>query len=823
MSSQTRTEKKLSAWSIRVRGTVQGVGFRPNVFRLAKELGIKGHVLNDGEGVLIEAWCDEDNLKKFVQAVSEQSPKLAHIEKIETSALSEQWQTHGRGEPTDFVITLTETNPVATNIPSDAATCPECLEDSFSPFSRRFRYPFTNCTNCGPRLSIIKSMPYDRPSTSMSSFSMCADCQKEYDDPDDRRFHAQPNACHACGPKAWIERADGHAVCLESMSQLDLVDAAATLIQRGEIVAVKGIGGFHLACDATNEEAVAKLRARKNRYGKPFALMARDISIIEEYCQVSGQELEQLNSHVAPIVVLERKENDHADTRAAIAASVAPGQNTLGFMLPYTPLHHLMLKRVKKPIVLTSGNISHEPQCISNESAKSQLAQIADYFLLHDREIVNRLDDSVLRVVRNKPVYLRRARGAAPTPIPLPPGFENAPDLLAMGGELKNTFCLLKHSKAIVSQHIGDLEDARTYADYQYNLELYRNSFQHCESGIAVDLHPEYLSSKLGRARALDSGLPLTEIQHHHAHIASCMADNNHSLDAGPVLGVALDGLGFGSDGTFWGGEFLLADYTSFERLGTFKPVALIGGNQAMYEPWRNTYAHIMAEMGWAAYKMNFEELELTTFFESKPLPAFASMLKSGINVPLASSCGRLFDAVAAAIGICREHASYEGQAAIELEAIVNMDVLLNETEALGYPFAVPRLGGKGLPYIEPLAVWQALLGDLYLNTDAGIMAARFHKGLAKAIVHMVQKLCTRDQEIWLKTVALSGGVFQNKILQDLIVDKLTDLGFEVLTHHQVPANDGGIALGQAVIGAASHIQKNKERSHVSWHTWSNS
>ncbi|CAN5311537.1 carbamoyltransferase HypF [soil metagenome] len=822
MSSQTRTEKK-SSWSIRLRGTVQGVGLRPNVFRLATELGIKGHVLNDGQGVLIEAWCDEPNLKKFVEAIREQSPKLAHIEEIETSEMSVVSPTHGSDEPTDFVIILTEENPVATNIPSDAAACPECLEDSFSPFSRRFRYPFTNCTNCGPRLSIIKSMPYDRPGTSMSDFTMCADCQSEYDDPADRRFHAQPNACHACGPKAWIERADEHAVYLENISQLDPVDAAATLIQRGEIIAIKGIGGFHLACDATNEEAVAKLRARKNRYGKPFALMARDISIIEEYCQVSEQELEQLNSHIAPIVVLQQRGEGNQVALDAIAASVAPAQNTLGFMLPYTPLHHLMLKRVKKPIVLTSGNISHEPQCISNENAKSQLARIADFFLLHDREIVNKLDDSVLRIVRNQPVYFRRGRGVAPAPIPLPPGFENAPDLLAMGGELKNTFCLLKDSKAIISQHIGDLEDARTYADYQHNLELYKQSFQHSESTIVVDLHPEYLSSKLGRARAFDFQLPLVEIQHHHAHIASCMADNNHRLDAGPVLGVALDGLGFGSDGTLWGGEFLLADYTSFERLGTFKPVALLGGSQAMYEPWRNTYAHIMAEMGWTAYKMNFEELELTAFFESKPLKSFASMLKSGVNVPLASSCGRLFDAVAAAIGICREQANYEGQAAIELEAIVNMNVLLNETEALAYPFAVPRLGGKGLPYIEPRAVWQAVLGDLYLKTDPGIMAARFHKGLANAIVHMVQKLCTRDEEVWLKKVALSGGVFQNKILQDLIVEKLTNLGFDVLTHHQVPANDGGLSLGQAVIGAASHIQKNKERSHVSWHTWSNS
>ncbi len=375
MNSQTRIENKSSAWSIRVRGTVQGVGFRPNVFRLAKELDIRGHVLNDGQGVLIEAWCDEDKLNKFVQAIRDQSPKLAQIDGIETGALKKSPDMDEKVEPTDFVITLTETNSVATNIPADAATCRECLEDSFSPFSRRFRYPFTNCTNCGPRLSIIKSMPYDRPSTSMSAFKMCADCQTEYDNPTDRRFHAQPNACHACGPRAWIERADGHAVCLESMSQLDLVDAAATLIQRGEIIAVKGIGGFHLACDATNEAAVAKLRARKNRYGKPFALMAREISIVEQHCQINEQELQQLNSHIAPIVVLQRK-FFQSPASFDIAPSVAPGQNTLGFMLPYTPLHHLMLKRLHKPIVLTSGNISHEPQCISNENAKSQLDKL---------------------------------------------------------------------------------------------------------------------------------------------------------------------------------------------------------------------------------------------------------------------------------------------------------------------------------------------------------------------------------------------------------------------------------------------------------------
>jgi hydrogenase maturation protein HypF len=650
----------------------------------------------------------------------------------------------------------------------------------------------------------------------MSRFKMCADCQSEYDDPFDRRFHAQPNACHACGPKAWLERTDGITTNIESMTQLDMVDAAATLIQRGEIVAIKGIGGFHLACDATNETAVAKMRARKQRFHKPFALMARDIDVVKRYCLVSGQEEDLLRHHSAAIVILATA----GETQ--IAPSVAPEQNTLGFMLPYTPLHHLLLKRLDKPIVLTSGNRSDEPQCINNDEARERLGEIADYFLFHNRDIVNRLDDSVVKVMAGKPAFLRRARGYAPMPIRLPKGFEKVPEIIAMGGELKNTFCLLKNSKAIVSQHMGDLEEARSYSDYKNNLALYKDCFQHKPARIAIDLHPEYLSSKLGRAMAAEHNIQLDEIQHHHAHIASCLADNGWPIDAGPVMGVALDGLGYGCDGTFWGGEFLLCDYTSFERLGTFKPVAMLGGAQAIREPWRNTYAHLMAEMGWPRFKMDFEDLELTTFFESKPLATLNAMLASQINSPLASSCGRLFDAVAAAIGICRERATYEGQAAVELEAIIDLETLTSETEGLVYPFAVTRLGGQGLPYIEPLAVWQAVLGDLLLNTPKGVVSARFHKGLAKAIVHLVKKLCIRDEERWLNTVALSGGVFQNKILLELVSSQLSEDGFQVLTHHQVPANDGGLSLGQALISAASQIE-HKERSHVSWHSWSNS
>jgi hydrogenase maturation protein HypF len=793
-------EKAVEAWRIRVTGTVQGVGFRPTVFKLAHREGIKGHVLNDGEGVLVEAWGSKPQLERFMECIKTEAPPLARIENVDFEIFESE------SRPCDFVITKSESNRAKTNISPDAATCGACGEDTMSPFNRRFRYPFTNCTHCGPRLSIIRSIPYDRVQTSMASFTMCEQCRREYDDPGDRRFHAQPNACHVCGPRAWLERSDGAAICIESLSQLDDVDAATTLIQRGEIVAIKGVGGFHLACDATNEEAVARLRFRKHRYHKPFALMAKDLEMIGRYCLTNDQERQELTSTVAPIVVL-RINSELPDKVRPIAPSVAPAQKTLGFMLPYTPLHQLLFKRLKQPIVLTSGNRVHEPQVISNSEAKSRLGDIADYFLLHSRDIINRLDDSVVQIACGKPAYLRRARGVSPAPIPLPPGFQSTPEILAMGAELKSTFCLTKDAKAIISQHIGDLEDARTFADYQHNLALYQSCFQSKPQRIVVDMHPDYLSTKLGQQMATEQSLPVDSVQHHHAHIASCLADNAWPLGAGSVLGIALDGLGYGLDGTFWGGEFLLADYTKFERLASFKPVAMLGGAQSIREPWRNTYAHILAEMKWPRYKMDFGQLELTSFFESKPLQTFNSMLASNTNSPLASSCGRLFDAVAAAIGICREQATYEGQAACELEQLVDMDTIEYESDELGYPFTIPRLFGTGMPYVEPLSAWQAILGDLILDTDRGVMAARFHKGLAKVIVEMVKRLCIKDGEKWLKTVALSGGVFQNKILLELVSRRLRTEDFSVLTHSRVPANDGGISLGQAVISAARLTQ----------------
>lgn len=815
MGTYSQSQATTTGWSIRVKGTVQGVGFRPTVFTLANQLGISGKVINDGDGVLIEAFAPKATLEAFIQAIREKSPPLARIEsitykEITYKELEDTCVIATRTIPTSFAIDMSKSSTVATNIAADAATCQACLSEIFCQSNRRYRYPFTNCTHCGPRLSIIKAIPYDRAMTSMAAFPMCPDCESEYQNPKDRRFHAQPNACRVCGPKVWLEDKWGIEHASEHEA-IDAIEAAANLLIRGEIVAIKGIGGFHLACAATNDKAVATLRQRKKRFEKPFALMARDLDLIKRYCLVSAAEESLLKSHEAPIVLLEQKK---VVTREKLSDAVAPKQTTLGFMLPYSPLHHLLLQNLNIPIVLTSGNLSEEPQCTDNDEAKEYLAQIADFFLLHDRAIVNRLDDSVVRAAKdNSFEVLRRARGYAPTPIKLPPGFESAPEVLALGAELKNTFCLLQDNRAIMSQHMGDLEEAKTYSDYQKNLELYQNCFRFKAMRIAIDYHPEYLSSKLGRNLLAE----IDPVQHHHAHIASCLADNGWPLEAGPVIGVALDGLGYGLDDSYWGGEFLLADYGSFERIATFRPVALLGGAKAMREPWRNAYAHIVTAIGWQNYFEQYAELELTKYFQTKPLATYDAMLKSKQNAPLASSCGRLFDAVAAAIGVCRAEMSYEGQAAIELEALVSSNALEEGEDQQAYPFVIENLGKK-LPYIDSKSMWQALLSDLRLGTAPPVMATRFHQGLAKVIIAMVEQLSS-GHDNGLSTVALSGGVFQNRILLELVKSDLTKKSYRVLTHKQVPTNDGGISLGQAVISAAGQIEK-KERSHVSWHTW---
>ncbi|MBN3894310.1 MAG: carbamoyltransferase HypF [Nostoc sp. NOS(2021)] len=776
---------------IRVRGTVQGVGFRPTVYRLAKACGLRGDVCNDGQGVLIRVSGSEEALTEFVARLQTECPPLARINQL-TRIIYE-----GEFNFDNFVISSSVNSAIKTEIVPDAATCPQCQQEIFDPFSRFYRYPFTNCTHCGPRLSIIRAIPYDRRNTSMSAFVICPKCAKEYHDVENRRFHAQPVACHACGPTAWLERADGKSVTASMFSMLDDVDAVCTLLQKGEIVAIKGLSGIHLACDATQETAVQKLRQRKRRYHKPFALMARDIEVIEEYCTINAKEKELLTSSAAPIVLLQ------ASGKKQLASPVAVGQNTLGFMLPYTPLHHLILRRMNRPIVLTSGNLADEPQCIDNDEARGKLETIADYFLFHNREIINRVDDSVVRVIGDKVQTIRRARGYAPAPISLPLGFHNLPQILAMGSELKNTFCLLRQGEAILSQHLGDLENAGAFNAYQETLNLYLNLFEHQPEVIAIDKHPEYLSSKLAKELADTNQIKIYPIQHHHAHIAACMAENGIPLDSPPVLGIALDGLGYGDDGTLWGGEFLLADYRKFKRLATFKPVAMIGGEQAIYHPWRNTYAQLIAANLWDDCQQQYTDLEIVKFLNKKPLKLLNQLIEKRINSPPASSVGRLFDAVAAAIGICPEECSYEGQAAIAMEAIVDVSSLNNDKETLIYPFSFSF--SDSIYCIDPRPMWKALLNDLQQQIAQPVMAAKFHKGLANAILEMVKHLC---QENLINQVALTGGVFQNCILLEQVSKRLQTLGIKVLTHSLVPANDGGLSLGQAVIAAAQLIEE---------------
>ena len=796
MSAQPQLESHDAvSIEIRVRGRVQGVGFRPAVWRIARALHLGGEVLNDAEGVLVRLKGPSCAMKSFIERLYTDAPPLARIEAIVT-------RPYSRRLPGMFRIAESVGGAVHTEISPDAAICDACAAEVLNPFEGRYRYPFTNCTHCGPRLSIISGVPYDRVQTTMAVFDLCEACLAEYRDPANRRFHAEAIACHSCGPRASLVRFDGRAISFDQHSMLDDVDAVCTLLKMGQIVAIKGLGGYQLACDATNAETVKRLRERKGRDAKPFALMARDLDVIRRYCRISDTEETALTGMEAPIVLLRAVGPDR------LPDAVAPRLNTLGFMLPTTPLHLLILRRMDRPVVMTSGNMADEPQVTGDAQAIERLGRITPYALLHDRDIANRVDDSVAREIGGKIRLIRRARGYAPSPVALPPGFKNAPDILAMGGELKAAACLVKDGMAIMTQHLGDLENAATYGDYRKAIELYGGLFGHVPKALIADRHPEYLSSKLASERSRENQLALLKVQHHHAHIASCLAENGRALGEAPVLSIVLDGLGFGDDGTIWGGEFLLADYDGYERLGCLKPVAMLGGAQAAREPWRNLYAHLTAEMGWAEFEMNFAGLELCDFLKSKPRATLDAILKRNLNSPLASSCGRLFDAFAAAIGVCRERQSYEGQTGAELEAMADEKTLRDPGEDR-YPVSIPKLAANGLPYIEPVGMWRAVLGDLLLKTPAPIMAARFHIWLAESITAMAGKLAGRDSSDGPRFthIALTGGCFQNRILFEEVNDRLTAEDFTVLSHARLPANDGGLALGQAAIGAARLIR----------------
>jgi len=757
---------------ISVRGVVQGVGFRPFVYQLAVRHNLKGWVCNTSGDVKIEVEGEKRALDRFLNELVALAPPLVHLEDV--SVTNQPAQGYNSFEIRHSIAEEGKYQLVS----PDIATCKLCLREVLAPDDRRYRYPFTNCTNCGPRFTIIEDIPYDRPRTTMRSFKMCPLCQQEYDNPLDRRFHAQPNACPGCGPSLKLTDGAGNPVKCE-----DVLAEAAALLKQGRILAVKGLGGFLLACDATSDSAVKLLRERKRRPFKPLAIMVATLEEARRNCQVSEKEEELLTSPQCPIVLLRRKES------SAVAPSVAPNIKYLGVMLPYTPLHHVLLRETGLPLVMTSGNLSEEPIAKDNDEALRRLGGIADYFLLHNRDIYSRYDDSVAVVELGKPQIVRRARGYAPYPVHLP--FRTKP-ILACGAELKNTFCLTRDNYAFISQHIGDLENLETMEHFETTLELYKKLFRIQPELVAYDMHPEYLSTKYAKSLSERLGLPLVPVQHHHAHIASCMVENGVE---GKVIGVSFDGTGYGSDGRIWGGEFLVADYKGFERVGQLEYVPLPGGAVAIERPYRMAISYLLTLLGKDALTPDLAFLKEVS---SQELALIKTQLDKNINSPLTSSCGRLFDAVSALIGI-RGRIDYEAQAAIEME------MAAGESEHGSYPFSVVEQGGVNIVRLKEL--FSSVIRDLKEGVSRSRIAMRFHRTMAEVVVRMCQRLAERSG---IKRVALSGGVFQNRLLLRLTVVALEGAGFEVLTHAQVPTNDGGISLGQAVIANCAIAEENK-------------
>lgn len=736
------------------------------MYNLASELALNGWVRNSAAGVDIQVTGERQVLEDFINKLQRQAPPLSQIDTFEVTW--EQLRDFSQFE----IIPSKDQADAFQPISPDVSICPDCLRELFNPQDKRYRYPFINCTNCGPRFTIIQGIPYDRPKTTMSPFEMCAYCRAEYENPANRRFHAQPVACPECGPQIWLESKGEEITTGE-----DALQQARTLLKQGMILAIKGLGGFHLACDACNPEAVETLRQRKLRIDKPFALMVPDIQTAKKYCEVNENEAELLQSRQRPIVILQQLEN------TAIAPGVAPGQNSLGLMLPYTPLHYLLLEQEKDfpdALVMTSGNFSEEPIAIDNEEALKRLAPLADAFLLHDRDIYIRCDDSVVRShpapkEQNNIYPVRRSRGYAPNPVKLS---WNLPPILAVGAELKNTFCLTKDNYAFISHHIGDLENYEALKSYEHGIQHFQELFRIKPEFIAYDLHPDYMATRYALERAENEGLPAYGVQHHHAHIAACMAEHGLSGDR-PVIGVSFDGTGYGTDGTIWGGEFLVADYKSFERPYHLAPFPLPGGDKATREPWRIALSLLnKAGLDWQP------QLTRVQHADENGIQAIQHQLENQINTPLTSSMGRLFDGVAALAGL-RQTVNYEAQAAIEFEAIASL------SEMGIYIF------DNHEPFIDPRPVVSAIVEDLGKNASIPVISARFQNGVSR----MVVDICSRiKQDTGINDVVLSGGVWQNMFLLYKTIPALEDAGFTVITHYNIPTNDGGLSLGQAVI-----------------------
>ena len=761
---ENRGNNPLFLARISIRGIVQGVGFRPFVYRIATAHDLKGWVCNTSREVKIEVEGGERAIRLFLNDLRSQSPPRSRIEEVAC--------THG--EPMGYeAFEIRESISREGQyqlISPDIATCPDCIRELLDSKDRRYRYPFINCTNCGPRLTIIEDIPYDRPKTTMRPFRMCPECRKEYDDPLNRRFHAQPNCCSACGPELTLADHAGRPVPCP-----DPIEEAARLLKTGKIVALKGLGGFLLACDATSEQAVCLLRKRKGRSSKPFAVMMGRIEEIRRYCPVSEKEEALLSSPQSPIVLLKLKAG------VKIFSEVSPCLDTLGVMLPYTPLHHLLMSAVEGPLVMTSGNLSEEPIVGDNREAFRKLGHIADYFLHHNRDIYAVCDDSVTQIEGGRLRILRRARGYAPQPVRLP---FDAQQVLACGGQMKNTFCMTRDRYAFMSQHIGDMDNLETLGHFEKMLDLYKRLFRLNPEIVAHDRHPDYLSTVLARELCRrEPSLRRVPVQHHYAHVVSCMVENNTE---GPVIGVAFDGTGYGDDGAVWGGEFLLADYRGFSRPAHMEYVPLPGGEAAIKRPCRMAASYLITLLGEEVLE---RDVDLFARMDPLELELLKTQIQKGINAPPTSSAGRLFDGISALIGI-RDEIEYEGQAAIELE-MVGREI---GTPGLLYPMEMKERNGRIQVGLRGLFV--NLLEDLDQGVSKAEISARFHHTMAETIAALCRKLA---ESTGIDLVALSGGVFQNRRLLGLTRAALEMAGMKVLTHREIPCNDGGISLGQAV------------------------
>jgi len=755
---------------IHVNGIVQGVGFRPYVYGLAIQNNLTGWVRNTSSGVDIEVNGPPPGIETFLKKLQYFPPPLAIIDSFNVK------DCPVNGFLQFEIISSQSSSRDFIPISADISICSDCREELFNPVDRRYRYPFINCTNCGPRFSIIQNIPYDRPFTTMARFDMCDACQEEYQNPSDRRFHAQPIACPKCGPQVSLATHEGKVISIGD----EAIQISRGFLQNGKILAIKGLGGYHLACDATNPESINVLRSRKYRSDKPLALMAFDLLRIKKHCVVTEDEAALLESPACPIVILKPRDN------TPFADLVSPYQKTLGFMLAYTPLHLLLLEpKIGYPeaLVMTSGNLSEEPIAYRDDEAFIKLSRVADAFLVHNRPIHMRMDDSVVRSINKSPYMLRRSRGYAPTPIRLG---DEVPEILATGAELKNTFCLSKKNYAFISHHIGDLENYETYLSFSEGIRHFENLFRIKPETIVCDMHPDYLATRYARERVQKERVALLEVQHHHAHMAACLADNQYLNDE-PVIGLIFDGSGYGPDHTIWGGEILVGDYQSYKRSYNLKYVCMPGGDLAVKNPSRMALSHLWhANIGWDPDFPIFRDIP------DYEMNIIRIQIEKGINSPYTSSMGRLFDAVSAFLGI-RPQVNYEGQAAIELEALANPDI------QEFYEFSL--FEGE----IDPSPLWKNIVGDITDGIPISTISAKFHNSVVQLSLRVCKEIQLSQR---IQTVALSGGVWQNVFLLEKTIRLLSQNGFDVLIHKNVPANDGGIALGQLMI-AADWMKKN--------------